>query len=888
MGRAGMVAEALWDDVDAVSDWETLLDVLLLDHSSATDAPTPARRGKPNGKAAKASQEGLVDEAWRLEEEEETVLIEVLVASLQHAKATAKKGEEETVTNDITRALIKGLPRLLMKHQTDQNRIANVLAIPTLMNLDLYLEMRMMTNYSNLWDDITKQFLSHSEPVVLRAAIGAFQHLLRATSLSNQNNTKVLELEDELSSALRDAVAGREEIEVAGFNEDEVIALGALCARLSELSGARDMSAWMEEDEGGKQSSAWDIVSALVERGRLGYKEEAYMVTQAIELLQKHVLWKASLLQRRPAGAPPQEEEEEEEEEEELSEEQARFREKFKEQRDSLLEKLVEFAVGTQSNTSEVVTRAAFESLINVHIGLGLARKTATALDDEVQFRCAGYVQAEIERYAETLVESEAEEQNEDEDDDQEENDSGDEGSNAGDGDEGKKKRKGKAKAAPKTRKRTVRGGFVVSSFIIASFVLTAKRLVDPNSPAQLLNEYTFIELIVTFYRAIHVGVLHVRHTAILLSHYGRLGATFDLFTKSIVEILRKEGMDTDNGDVVVVVINQALREAFTLVLDGIVSDETNVVQLAKHLVPTFVRRGAGLAVLKKLDAQYIVQIQTNALSWIAKRIAGYEANGNKKSLRVAITFFRVLIPLLAVIQSRDAMKIKAHMDQVLAQAKVEVSATSKVWEPQRAYEKRLSTIMSKDKAPGAKGRKTKAAKGDGQTTDEEETDLSEVEKMVEERETPPAAPRPRPRPRARRLPKKTPVNVDENENDDDDQAAPPSPEPATTPKPRPRARATYQSKAASKSPTKTPAKPRQQDALPSPARSGSVLSDSAGAGLVTPVNKKSRKRSRPVPDEEDDDEDGVHGSAIADDDVPAPSPTPAGDMQIRRKRARH
>jgi len=34
------------------------------------------------------------------------------------------------------------------------------------------------------------------------------------------------------------------------------------------------LTAWMEEDESGKQSCAWDIVSAVVERGRLGYKEE--------------------------------------------------------------------------------------------------------------------------------------------------------------------------------------------------------------------------------------------------------------------------------------------------------------------------------------------------------------------------------------------------------------------------------------------------------------------------------------------------------------------------------------------------------------------------------------------------------------------------------------
>ncbi|KAJ7624985.1 hypothetical protein DFH06DRAFT_1305016 [Mycena polygramma] len=846
LGRAGLAVEALWDDVEAVSDWETLLDVLLLDHSSAADAST-ARRGKPNGKA-KASEEGLVDEAWRLEEDEETVLIEVLVASLQHAKVSAKKGEEETVTNDITRALIKGLPRLLMKYQTDQNRIANVLAIPTLMNLDLYLEMRMMTAYAGLWDDITKQFLSHSEPKVLNVAAHALMYLLAATSLSNQNNGKILELEDEMSSALRDAVAGRDEIEVAAFDEDEVIALGALCTRLAVLCGFRDMTGWMDEDEGGKQSSAWDIVSALVERGRLGYKEEAFMITQALKVLELHILWKARQL--RIAEEP-----------EEPTPEQEGFREKIKEQRDSLLEKLVEYAVGTQSNTSEVVTRAAFAGLVDVHIAFGPAEKMAVSLDDEVQFRCAGYVQAEIERYAETLVEPET---GEDEDEDEgEENDkeSGDEGEGSNAGDEGKKKGKGKAKPL-KTKKRAVKE-------------------VDPNSPSQLLSEYAFLDLIVTFLRAIRVGVLHVRHTAILLSHYGRLGTTFDHFAKSIVDILREEGMENDNGDVVVVVINQALREAFTLVLDGIVPDETNVVQLAKHLAPTFILRGAHLTVLKKLDTQYIVQIQTTSLSWIAKRIASYEANSNKKSLRVAVTFFRALIPLLAVLQSRDAMKIKAHMDQVLAQAKIEVSATSKVWEPQRAYEKRLATILAKDKVPGAKGRKAKVAKADGGVTSEDETDLSEVEKLVEDRNTPPAAPRPRPR--ARRLPKKA-VTDNVGDDDDEDQPAPPSPD-ATTPKPkpRPRARAVYQSKAASKSPTKTPAKPPSERDAPSPARSASVLSDNAG--LVTPVNKNSRKRPRPV----DDDDDEDRGSAIADDDMPAaPSPTPAGDMQIRRKRARH
>lgn len=129
--------------------------------------------------------------------------------------------------------------------------------------------------YASLWDDVTKQFLSHTSLAVLKNAVATIHHFMEATSLSNTNSTKVLELEDELSSGLRDAVAsGKDEIEVASFSEDEILALGAICSRLSVLLGIRDMTAWIEENESGKQSSAWDIISAIVERGRLGYKEE--------------------------------------------------------------------------------------------------------------------------------------------------------------------------------------------------------------------------------------------------------------------------------------------------------------------------------------------------------------------------------------------------------------------------------------------------------------------------------------------------------------------------------------------------------------------------------------------------------------------------------------
>jgi cohesin complex subunit SA-1/2 len=135
---------------------------------------------------------------------------------------------------------------------------------------------------------VTKLFLSHSSLAVLKHSVVTIYHFLSATSLTNTNSTKILELEDELSSSLRDAVAGRDEIEVASFTEDEVLTLSAICARLATFAGTRDMTSWMEEDEGGKQSNAWDIMMALAERGRLGYKEEAQVMSICYTLSGSH------------------------------------------------------------------------------------------------------------------------------------------------------------------------------------------------------------------------------------------------------------------------------------------------------------------------------------------------------------------------------------------------------------------------------------------------------------------------------------------------------------------------------------------------------------------------------------------------------------------------
>ncbi|KAG6380328.1 hypothetical protein JVT61DRAFT_8438 [Boletus reticuloceps] len=608
-GRIPLAVEALWDEVDAVNDWECILDVLLLDHSAGRDEDMDG----PESLAESARN--TVDPAWRLSEVEETVLLEVLVASLRRARlasTAAKKGDEETVISDLTRALIKGLPRLFIKYQTDENRISEVLLIPPLMNLDLYLEMRMMNAYAGLWDDVSKQFLSHSSQSVLTKSVAAIRHFMAATSLTNTNSTKILELEDELATQLRDAVAGREEIEVATFSEDEVIALGAVCARICALAGSRDTCAWMEEDEGGKQSSVWDIISALVERGRLGYKEEERMVEQGLHLLGLHIIWKARSLPDVKDTSPDSD----------------NFRQGY-------------------SNTAEVVKLAAFQNLMNLHILFYPSQATSPRGDALPTEPLSLQLEEDVQqRYEES---------------ESEHGDSSEEEEHAPTPKDGKSKGKSSTKTS-------------------------AKPSTKPVS---------------TFLRAIRAGVVHVKHSDVLLANHGRLGPSFDLYTKVIIDVLREEGMYNDNGDLVVEVVKKALLESFSLVMDSVVKDEERMVGLAKQLATSFLVRGAQLAVVRRLDS---------------RTCPAYEKSKNKKRLGLSVSFFRALIPLLKGVESRDALGIKAYLDQLVSDAKIEVKPTAKTWEPLRAYEKKLVSIMHKGTGKGRK------AKGGAVGTSDEES----------------------------------------------------------------------------------------------------------------------------------------------------------------------
>ncbi|KAF8607344.1 hypothetical protein BDV93DRAFT_488383 [Ceratobasidium sp. AG-I] len=891
--RIALAVSALWDELVALREWEALLEHILLDHSGVGGPDVAASPSKRRA-AKNVEQEG--DPAWRLTEAEESVAMEVLIAVLGCVKeeaAAGKKGEDESVTMDITRALMKALPRLFAKVQTDEKRVGDVLLLPQLMNLDMYVELRETPAYEQLWNDVTKQFMSHSSPTVLRHAVATIQHFSQTTSLANTNATKIIELEDELAASVRELLAGREELDIVTFTEDEVHSLSAFVLRLHTLYGVRDMTSWMEEDEGGKVARLADVLGALAERGRLGYKEEEMMMNESLQLLVLYIAWKARLLQ----SSPPAE-----------ADKEATY-EELRVARDTLAERLTEFAVGTQSNTAEGVKRSAFQCLLNLYI---LFQPTRSAeeepvsrqpipmeLSDELQFRCAGFIQAEVERYVDLLDEERGGEA---------EGDSGsDDGSSSGlsdeDGTKAKKSKKGKKGGKKKAERDESQGSQTLPQ-------------------ARLEREYAFHLVISAFLRAIRTGAINIEHSAVLLGHYGRVSSVYDQCTKVIIEVLREEGMYGGNAEVVGRVLISALQESFSLYIDNVTKSDANTVSLAKALSAVLVIRGAQLSILRRLDTTQVAIVHTSCVSWIVKKIAGYETMGNKNARNRAVAFFKSLVPLLGTVESTDAIRIKNHLDLTLNNAKIETPASSKVWEPLRAYDKRLITAMAKDKALAARiktGAKKKSAAA--VTTDDEGRDTDAEREPDEGQATEDEAPPPKPKARPRPKPK-TPAQEegdaadagdvtieadaevavpDRNEGSDQDieipdAAAEEEQEPASEPEPE-QAEPDEQS---SRSPTPTPpeskvAKPKGPEKAKKPATRTTRATTSASSKDKSDATTKATEASKPSTrkrrrggqeDEEAEAEEEPEAEAEAAPSSKPPSQA-ASDVGFTRRRKR-
>lgn len=181
---------------------------------------------------------------------------------------------------------------------------------------------------------------------------------------------------------------------------------------------------------------------------------------------------------------------------------------------------------------------------------------------------------------------------------------------------------------------------------------------------------------ITSFLRAIRAGAIDVKHSAVLLAHYDRLGSTFDQCSKVVIEVLKEEGMYRKNGAAVAHVVTQALREvgevhnlathladqcptqSFTLYIDGLADTDASSIALGKALSLAFAARGPHLSIVARLPSQHVVDVHSDAITWIAKRLGQYENSKNKTKRAKAVSFFRVLVQLATFLDGHEASQM--------------------------------------------------------------------------------------------------------------------------------------------------------------------------------------------------------------------------------------
>ena len=94
------------------------------------------------------------------------------------------------------------------------------------------------------------------------------------------------------------------------------------------------------------------------------------------------------------------------------------------------------------------------------------------------------------------------------------------------------------------------------------------------------------------------------------------------------------------------------------LYVDGVAHTADHTVALGKLIASCFVIRGAQLAVVRRLDGAFVVQVHTSAINFVCKKIGSYSTAQNKRLRTKCLAFFKALSPLLRAVDARDALKM--------------------------------------------------------------------------------------------------------------------------------------------------------------------------------------------------------------------------------------
>ncbi|KAH6686163.1 STAG domain-containing protein [Plectosphaerella plurivora] len=307
--RIAIAAQALYEKMIIVEDWQLLAGYLLHDH-------TISAKGK--SKAAARSPETLIKKAVAPNAAEEAILLEVVTAAVMLGltqshdtdRSRKKAGRVDSVEaqDETALALAALVPRLLSKFGADPATAKIILRMEHLLKPGVFQKLRQDTSrYETLLSEVTQQFSKHDDKTVLAEATASLSHARQNEDLEELVDGKLSVLWENNINALRNFDKTCDLSERGSLSEEHLQDLSGIMSKLAGLASISDPVEMMEAEGRSSDSDrpVIDIIVDVVKRGTFTEitdrveELEDEVVTHTIKVVQFYFMWKVRVIEKQ-------------------------------------------------------------------------------------------------------------------------------------------------------------------------------------------------------------------------------------------------------------------------------------------------------------------------------------------------------------------------------------------------------------------------------------------------------------------------------------------------------------------------------------------------------------------------------------------------------------
>ncbi|KAF9917949.1 hypothetical protein FBU30_000451 [Linnemannia zychae] len=667
VGRIALAVEALWSEIESLKNWKSIAEYLTEDHSTAPVTTSSSRR---NSLAPKS-----LEEIYSLDEEEENVLLEILVASLQltlhppavpgFQKDKAKiKAQQLEISNEVGQFCIGLLPQLFLKYGIDAVRIRSVLVIPQLIPLNIYLDMRMIAAYEDLVDEVVKVFKKHTDPSVLHTAAMTLRAFQGYEVLKTSHEAKIESLGASLLDSFTALIANDEGMAESDTLKEMTLAL----RRLEHLIKCTDVTSRISH---GTSQNPFDGLLKVVRHYNTAQDQDAELAISALSIAFLWISWVC----RNNASKNGHDVDWAKDDVQEMVH-----------MREALVRTINSLIAKENQDVDARLRRKAFQILGDIywlfggdmfHFSKGVNRHSLyMTCPESIQAECEDFVRSELDLWGEKVQD------------------------------------KAKSLKAARTPKTGIDNGEEDSNPMsdderVGKEAEIAELLEDERLAAIQIEQedkYEMFGTVFSFMRQIILKDFSMKHATAVIAQYGRFGTEFDEGVKRVVGALKAQ---TTSGttrhanqqatEVFMSVCMDSLKQAFDLFVEGHVKSTNQALQLAKVLITAIKPPGFMQNIRAGIDVRLVWNLQRQGIHHIFNKIIMYEQRDEQIKKARMVKFFDILNQLLFGIQPKMA-EITAMQDLVqseINEKSLEVD-DDQVWEPLQQYKSKLEKLMQK------------------------------------------------------------------------------------------------------------------------------------------------------------------------------------------------